>query len=157
MNSKLTKNKHRITSYRSYRNFDENNFLADLASDLDTFKTINQDTVWSTTILKHLNEHAPIKTRRFKTKRLPDWFTPEISLNRKLRYNCKQRQQWDDYRKYRNKTRPLIRTVKRKYFSESISKSTDTKHIWAHLRALNGDAKASGKTYLMKLSLTINA
>ena len=45
--------------------------------------------------------------------------------------------------KYRNKTRQLIRASKRKHFSESISKSKDTKHIWAHLRTLNGYSKAS--------------
>ena len=44
---------------------------------------------------------------------------------------------------YRNKTRQLIRASKRKHFSESISKSKDTKHIWAHWRSLNGDSKAS--------------
>ena len=45
-----------------------------------------------------MNEHAPVKTRRVKTKRLPDWFTPEISLNQKLRDNCNRLQQRDDYK-----------------------------------------------------------
>ena len=61
----------------------------------------------------------------------------------KLRDNCKRKKQWTEYKKYRNKTRQLIRASKRKHFSESISKSKDTKHIWAHLRTLNGDSKAS--------------
>ena len=57
------------------------------------------------TMTKHLNEHA------FKTKRLTDWFSPEIRINQKLRDNNKRA----DYRKYSNKTRHLIRTAKRKY------------------------------------------
>ena len=54
-----------------------------------------------------------------------------------------QVKQWTEYKKYRNKTKQLIRASKRKHFSESISKSKDTKHIWAHLRTLIGDSKAS--------------
>ena len=151
VNHKLAKNKHTMNSYRSYKHFDETKFLADLSLDLDNFEISYTNTVeddlaaWSTTMTKHLNKHAPIKTKRVKTKRLPDWFTPEIRINQNLRDNCKHNKQWADYRKYRNKTRHLIRTAKRKYFSESISKSKDSKYIWAHLRALNGDAKSSGK------------
>ena len=62
---------------------------------------------------------------------------------KKLRDNCKRKKQWTEYKKYGNKTRQLIRASKHKHFSESISKSKDTKHIWAHLRTLNGDSKAS--------------
>ena len=46
-----------------------------------------------------------------------------------------------------------FRAAKRKYFTEFISNSKDTKHIWAHLRTVNGDTKASSK-YLPK-ELTI--
>ena len=35
--------------------------------------------------------------------------------------------------------------MKRKYFSESIGNSKDTKHVWAHLRTVNEDLKASNK------------
>ena len=151
---------HTLNSFRSYKHFDETKFLADLASDLNTFETSYINTVdadlavWSATITKHLNKHAPIKTRRVKAKRLSDWFTPEISLNQRLRDNCKRLKQWEDYRKYRNKVRHLIRTAKRTYFTESITKSKDTKRIWTHLRAVNGDAKTSGKT--LPNEITIN-
>ena len=57
-----------------YKHFDETKFLADLASDLDTFETSHTNTVdvWSATISKHKDKHAPIKTKRIKAKGLPD-------------------------------------------------------------------------------------
>ena len=39
----------------------------------------------------------------------------------------------------------MIRYAKRKYFLESITKSKDSKHIWAYLRTANGDSKHSSK------------
>ena len=68
VNHKLTKNKHTINSYRSYKHFDETKFLADLSLDLDNFEISYTNTVeddlaaWSTTLTKHLNKHAPIKS-----------------------------------------------------------------------------------------------
>ena len=148
VNRKLIKNMHTLNSFRNYKHFDETKFLADLASDLDTFETSHTNTVdvWSATIYKHKDKLAPIKTKRIKAKGLLEWFTPEISLNQRLRDNCQRLKQWEDYRQYRNKVRHLIRTVKRRYFSGSITKSKDTKRIWVHLRAVNGDAKTLGKT-----------
>ena len=63
----------------------------------------------------------------------------------KQRDNCKRLKQWTEYKTYRNKTRQLIRAAKRKYFSESVANSKDTKRIWAHLRTVNGDIKPTGK------------
>ena len=106
-------------------------------------------------ILKHLNKHAAFKTKRVKTKRLPDWFTPDIMQMQKLWDNCKRLKQWADFKTYRNKTRQLFRVAKRKYFSESISISRDRKHIWAHLRTVNGDLKASSKHLPENLSSSL--
>ena len=150
INNKISKDKHMTTSYRCFKHFNENDFLAELAEDIVTFETdqetINGDLeVWSSIILKHLNKHTPIKTKRVKTKRLPDWFTQDIVLMQKQRDNCKRLKQWTEYKTYRNKTRQLIRAAKREYFSESVANSKDTKRIWAHLRTVSGDIKPSGK------------
>ena len=150
INRKISKEKHITTSYRCFKHFNETNFLNELAKDLETFETdqetVNSDfVVWSSIILKHLDKHAPIKTKRVKTKRLPDWFNQDIVKMQKLRDTCKRLKQWTEYKKYRNKTRQLIRAAKCKYFSESVANSKDTKHIWAHLRTVNGDSKPSGK------------
>ena len=50
---------------------------------------------------------------------------------------------WTDYKMYRNKTIQLIRQAKRKYFSDSVKNSKDSKTIWNHLRAVNNKKKTT--------------
>lgn len=58
-------------------------------------------------ILKHLNRHVPIKTKRVKTKRMPNWFTLDFIQMQKLRDNYKRLKQWTEYKKYQNKPKQL--------------------------------------------------
>ena len=58
--------------------------LHELTKDFETFTPdhLNVDddfVIWFSLILKQLNVHAPLKTRRVKAKRLTDWFTPDIT------------------------------------------------------------------------------
>ena len=95
INSRVSKSSHITTNYRCFKHFDEIMFLNDLENDLITF-TANQSTVdedfavWHNIIMKHLNNHAPIKNKRVKCKRLPDWFSPEITHMQKRRDNAKK-------------------------------------------------------------------
>ena len=148
VSSKISKKEHISASYRSFKHFDEDLFLQELTTDLETFHphhlNVDDDFVlWFSLILKHLNIHAPIKTKRVKTKRLPYWFTPEIAEIQKRRDTSKRLKRWDDYRKFRNKTRQLIKQAKRKYFSESVNNCKDTKAIWKHLRTVTTGSKSS--------------
>ena len=117
--------------------------MLELTTDLETFHpnhlNVDDDFVLGfSLILKHLNIHAPIKTKRVKTKRIPYWLTPNIAEMQKRRGTSKRLKRWDDYRKFKNKTRQLIKQVKRKYFSESY-----TKVIWKHLRTVTTWSKSS--------------
>ena len=74
-----------MDTYRCYKHFDETCFLPELTTDLDMLvtdhTTIDDDMLtWSSNMLKHLNRHAPLNAKRlkFKNKRLPDWFKPQI-------------------------------------------------------------------------------
>ena len=60
-----------------------------------------------------------------------------------LRDKTKRLKQWSDHRKYRNKTKQLIRQAKRKYFSNSLTNSKDTKSLWKHLRDVNNGGKTA--------------
>ena len=84
--------------------------------------------------MKHLNEFAPIKNKRVKSKRLPEWFTPEITVMQNLRDRSKRLKQWDNYKRYRNRTRHLIKQSKRNFFTNCIDNSKDTKSIWKHIK-----------------------
>ena len=158
VNSKLLKDKHTKSTYRSYKHFDENKFISiiSIANDLDAFAAdkscIDEDlNIWYSFLLKHLNNHAPIKSKRVKSKRLPDWFTPDIIQMQYLRDKTKRLKQWSDHRKYRNKTKQLIRQAKRKYFSKSITNSKDTKSLWKHLRDVNNGGKTASSNLPEKL------
>ena len=77
---------------------------------------------WFSAFTCGLDRHAPVETRRVKSKRLPDWLTQEILDTRKLRANSKKLQNRSDYKKYHNKTNVLIQNAKHQYFSDSIIK-----------------------------------
>ena len=140
--NKMSKNDHITTTYRSFKNFNEQQFLHELSVDLDAFTPCQANVeddfnAWFSIILKNLDKHAPLKNKRVKDKRLSDWFTPEITEMQRKRDTSKRLKQWDDYRKFRNKTKQLIRHAKRKYFSDTVDNCKDTKAIWKHLRSVN--------------------
>ncbi|MCG8047471.1 MAG: reverse transcriptase domain-containing protein, partial [Candidatus Thiodiazotropha endolucinida] len=148
INFKISKNHHVSTTYRCFKNFDDSTFLSNLEDELSSFAANSSDLdedylAWHRIIMKHLDNNAPVKSKRVKHKRLPQWYTPEITQMQRLRDNSKRLKQWSDFKWYRNKVRHLIRSAKRKYFSDSISKSKDSKVIWQHLRSFNTNKKSS--------------
>ena len=62
-------------------------------------------TAWHERILK---QHAPVKTKRIKAKRLPKWYSIEIAQARQQRNYNKRKQNLTDYKRYRNLTNTLI-------------------------------------------------
>lgn len=142
VNAKISKPDHITTSYRCFKKFDESLFLTDLSSCLEHFKsdrkTVDEDfAAWHTVLIQCLDKHAPIKLKRVKFSRLPAWYVPEIGEARKLRDKYKRLNEWSEYKKYRNKTRNLIRNAKRKHFADSVETSKSTSSIWKHLSAVN--------------------
>ena len=78
MNNKIRKSDHITTLYRCFKAFNEEAFITDLSRDLTNFVVNHQSdinevlSVWHTILLKHLDHHAPYKTKRVKSKKLPD-------------------------------------------------------------------------------------
>ena len=73
---------------RCFKHSNESAFLDDLGSGLESFEAcqshVDDDfTKWFSVIQNHLDRHAPLKTRRVKSKRMPEWFTPDIRDARK--------------------------------------------------------------------------
>ena len=130
VNRKVPKHKHITTSFRSFKNFNEDHFINELSLDMQIFQ-LNQQHIdddfntWSSIINKHLNIHALIKTKQVKPKRLQEWFTAEITDLQSKRDTCKHLKMWTDYRRLRNKTKQLIRHAKHKYFSEKVDNAKD--------------------------------
>ncbi|MCG8046530.1 MAG: reverse transcriptase domain-containing protein [Candidatus Thiodiazotropha endolucinida] len=158
VNQKIPKTKHIKSSHRCFNTFNETDFLYDLRFDLSNLQN-NTDTIdnnfseLQATIVKLLDKHAPIKTRRVKSNRLPAWYTSEIGQARAARDKCKRLKLWTEYKHLRNKTRNLIRKAKRQYFSNSIENSKDTSAIWRHLRAVNKGSSTTDNVLPDKLTI----
>ena len=83
INNKIIKSDHITTSYWSLKTFNEDALTVGPQCD------INDDLViWYSIVLKHQNHHQPYKTKRVKSKKLPEWYNDEISLTRKKRDAC---------------------------------------------------------------------
>ena len=94
---KISKHKHITKSFRCFKNFNEVQFLRDLATDLEPFgyilpdSDINEDfAIWLSAIQSQLDRHAPLKPKRVKTNNLSEWYTQEILETRKLRDSNKK-------------------------------------------------------------------
>ena len=98
------------------------------------------------TVLKYLNHHAPIKVRRIKTKRLPDWYIEKTEVTRRQRDHSRQRKLWTEKR--RNKNKALIQKAKRKHFSDTVLNSKDTPTIWQHFRLVAQKANTTNNRFL---------
>ena len=68
--NRISKSKHVTTKYRCFKNFNEDVFIANLSSELNSF--VNEDlSSRYDIIVKHLNRHALYKTKRVKQASCP--------------------------------------------------------------------------------------
>ena len=64
--------------------------MADLSEDFSRYSVSESDivtdlTAWYNMLLNRLDQHAPIKTKRVKTKQMPPWYNPVIAQARRYR------------------------------------------------------------------------
>ena len=98
VNCKVPKNEHVTTTYHCFKQFNESAFLSDLQNDIDSFMAnatcVDDDfSNWSNLIITRLDNHAPIKTVRVKHRRLPEWFSPDITHMQRLRNDSKRKKE----------------------------------------------------------------
>ena len=135
-NSVVGKNAHQVINYRSFKNFDEANFLIDLSlvpwEMIQSFDTVDDMvSVWNTLFLETLNKHAPVKSHRIKKKHQPDWLTPEILDAMKERNKYKINGNIEMYKILRNTVSLLIEKSKKESYQTKIEDGqTDAKTIW---------------------------
>lgn len=158
INNKINKSCHTTTTYRNFKTFDEELFLQDLSEDLRTFYLSNSEvdvdfTNWSSILTRQRNKHAPVKTKRIKTRQMPVWFNAVITKARKNRDLNKKRKNWPEYKKFRNLTKSLIRKAKRNHFSASVTNHKDTKLIWQQIKSVQNTSQNSVKSLPDKLNI----
>ena len=133
--------------YRCYKKFNEDDFLKELANSLNalsisqTESNENFDNL-SKIILNVLNKHAPLKSKRVKREKQPDWINEEIKEACRKRDMNHKLKNWNQYKFWRNKTNSLICNAKKDFFSKSIAENKDNSYLWKHIKDLSGQTSA---------------
>ena len=124
----------KIISTRSFKNFNEEEFLADVAliqwDDISLFSHPNEMwEFWKNQFLTCIDKHAPMRSKRIGNKKSP-WITYE--LIRKMRKRdflkkkaelTKDQSSWADFKTARNEVNNSFKYAKRKYFSDNLAAS----------------------------------
>lgn len=105
---------HHTITYRSFKQFNKDDFINDLESTpwdiIKVFDDTNEivDT-WSSLFLKIVDKHLPLKTQRVKHKTQPKWLTPDILEAIKTRDRYKSINEESLYKVWRNKVTLFIK------------------------------------------------
>ena len=138
----LNKSKPRLIEYRSYKNFNVNDFNDDLRN-VPWYVVDNESNVddalltWNKLFLEVADDHAPVRKRRVKGNLLP-WMNNKIRAEMQKRdyFHRKARKSnhskhWSTYRKLRNAVNCLVKSAKSKYYCDKINEAKgDSKKIW---------------------------
>ena len=142
---------HNTVTYRDFSNFNDQNFINELATSPVINKTITVDAfvsdwnVFKSTFNSISNKHAPMVTRRHK-QRFNPWITNDIvklmyqrDHTKKKLDKLKTTEIATEYRKLRNKVTQMIRLAKRTYFDTELSKvATNPKETWKLIDKITG-------------------
>ena len=153
------KHGHTTIKYRSYKNFGEKSFLADLAvvpwSVIEQFDDVDDalDT-WEKLFMEGLNMHAPLPERRVKRPRQPGWLTEEITDVKDKRDSLKQSRDFPNYKLWRNKVVRMLKEAKADYYINLIEENRrDTRALWTLWTALREIFPGSTTTSVMSNTL----
>ena len=138
---KIPSTGHKTTTYRSFANFDESNFICDLiASPLSMVYSLSDPNdameFWIKTFNSIYNKHAPFKTKRVKQKAKPKWLSAELQKAIHLRDLLKKQGYHEESKKLRNKINSQKRAAKKKYFQDLLSSKTNAKSVWSAINHL---------------------
>ena len=125
MHNQPPKNVHFTIAYRSFKNFNEAEFIEDLQTvPWDTIKLFEDiDDImdaWLDLFLQVVDKHVPIKQHRVKHKNQPEWMSAEILEAIKCRDRHKSLGNEDDYKTWRNKVIKLINNSKKAQYQRFI-------------------------------------
>ena len=127
LKNKPVKGCHKHIKYRSFKSFNEQQFYRDLLfSELHNIEQIDNPVkglgIFYDILTSILDKHAPIKEKRIKYDKQPEWLTNEIKeamLNRDLLHKKKL---FNEYKIQRNKTLSMIKKVKRIFITDLYQK-----------------------------------
>ena len=125
MHKHPAKRAHYTKTYRSFKDFDENKFFANLQAVPWDLIHVFDDTndileVWSDLFMDVVDKSTPLKQHRVKRKNQPQWITPDIIDGIKCNDRHKSLGNENEYRYWRNKVTSLIRKAKQEKYETFI-------------------------------------
>ena len=161
--------KQRIVTYRSYRNFNEKEYLKDLSyipfQIIEVFNDI-EDAYWMyEKLLKNvIDTHAPIKFRYIRHNMVPYMYgilRKAINVRKMLwrKYvKCKTNTNWENYRQQRNMVVSLRRQSKAVYINKACKAGSNSRDFWANLKPFmsNKCAEKTQHTVLLENGSIVN-
>ena len=152
------KSSHYTISYRSFKNFNEAEFMEELKNTpWDVIKIFdNTDEVldvWSSMYLDIVNKHLPVKKHRVKNKHQPKWITPEIIEAIKIRDRYKSLNDTNQYKNWRNKVSKLIKKSKKEQYKNLINENSNKpSSVWKIFKEL-GATKQNSKQNIISVKI----
>ena len=125
MHVQPVKRTHYSITYRSFKNFDENKFRADIQAVPWNLIHLFDDAddaqeAWNDLFLEVVDKNIPVKQHRVKNINQPQWLTPDILDAMKCRDRHKSLGNNDEYKYWRNKVLSLIKRAKQEKYEAYI-------------------------------------
>lgn len=149
LHNSYRKQAHTTIKYRSYKHFNEQAFQEDLAkvpfSTLDTITDPNEALeTWQCMFLEVVNKHAPLKEKRVKHPKQPEWIDDDILEAMATRDKFAHKNDSKNRNIWRNKVNNMIRQAKANYYQNMIHQNANnSKAIWKYLRKLAPKSKST--------------
>jgi hypothetical protein len=133
---------HKTKNYRSFKNFNEQVFKNDLnAINFDMIETIaklnNSLDVLYNMVEALFNKHAPVKVKRIKGTKQPDWYSDEIKEAHNKRDHYKSCKDLINYKLWRNKCQAIMKKSKKMFYNKAVKESRDCKYLWQNLKDIS--------------------
>ena len=148
---KLSPKGHSLITYRCYKHFQEDTFLANLRS--LPFDSVHNITDPNTALksmcdmLKSaIDKHAPLKSKRVKHPDIPAWLNSDIIKAMHLRDQYKKKKNTIDFKQQRNRVNEMVRNAKKDYFNKLIQNNKDTATIWKAINKLTNPTRKASKS-----------
>ena len=128
-------NSHMTIESRSFKKFDPDAFLNDLAQcnfskiyyENDPDAALN---LFYNIFIPLLDKHAPIIKRRIKNRVRPEWLSNDIIEEMNKRDKLSNNKQSKEYKKQRNKVTSMVRKAKKTYYNKLIESNENIATLW---------------------------
>jgi len=143
---KIKKGGHTFITYRSFKNFDNGNFLFDLScapfhlvyNEADPDRAL---AAWYDIFLGVLNRHASLRRKRVKYESVPPWLTHNIIQEMYIRDTLRREKRFAEYKQQRNRVRLLVRKAKAMYVDNMIKQDKSVSTLWRAMTVATGGSE----------------